>query len=80
MTERKKYLNYNGISANSYFWRTTQQQEIDYIEERGGSFYAFEFKWKPNTKMRFSKTFTNSYKADLQIISKENFQDFLIKA
>jgi len=77
MSERKKYLLYNGISANTYFWRTTQQQEIDYVEERGGKFYAYEFKWNPNAKVKFSKTFTNVYDANLIVITRENFHNFV---
>ncbi|MDE7373987.1 MAG: ATP-binding protein, partial [Odoribacter sp.] len=30
ISERIKYNHYNGRYANCYFWRTTQQQEIDY--------------------------------------------------
>ena len=29
-----------------YFWRTKQQQEIDFVEEVNGEIYAYEFKWK----------------------------------
>jgi predicted AAA+ superfamily ATPase len=79
MSERNKFLHYSGISANSYFWRTKQQQEIDYVEERGGKFYAYEFKWNPNVKPKFSKTFINSYQPDLQIVNKNNFEDFVMK-
>jgi len=35
-----------------YFWRTKQQQEIDFVEEVNGEIYAYEFKWK-NTKTKF---------------------------
>ena len=79
MSERKKFLHYAGISANIYFWRTKQQQEIDYVEERGGKFYAYEFKWNPNVKAKFSKTFVNSYQPELQIVNKNNFEDFVMK-
>lgn len=34
LSERMKYLRYHQHWANTYFWRTTQQQEIDYIEEK----------------------------------------------
>jgi len=44
MSERRKLLNNHQIYANTYFWRTKQQQEIDYIEDRGDKLYAFEFK------------------------------------
>ncbi len=38
---------YNGFYGSSYFWRTQQQQEIDYIEEIDGKISVFEFKWNP---------------------------------
>lgn len=78
MTERKKYLMYNEISANTYFWRTTQQQEIDYLEERGGKIYAFEFKWNPDTKVKYSKTFTENYHPENFTVNKENFEKFIL--
>ncbi|MEZ4688450.1 MAG: hypothetical protein R3B47_21030 [Bacteroidia bacterium] len=30
---------------NYYFWRTYDQQEIDWVEDRGGKLYGYEFKW-----------------------------------
>jgi competence transcription factor ComK len=39
-----KYLSYHNQYTNSYFWRTKQQQEIDYIEEENTKLNAFEFK------------------------------------
>lgn len=47
ISERIKANHYNGRYCKSYFWRTTQQQEIDYIEEEDGRFTAFEMKWNP---------------------------------
>ena len=46
IAERMKQINYRHPFAQSYFWRTKQQTEIDYIEEQDGSLQAFEFKWK----------------------------------
>ena len=46
--ERMKFLKNNRILANSYFWRTYDQQEIDYIEESNGVLKAFEIKWNKN--------------------------------
>ena len=34
IAERQKFLSYNRISANRFFWRTYTQKEIDYLEER----------------------------------------------
>ncbi|WP_185140220.1 hypothetical protein [Proteiniphilum sp. X52] len=40
---------------NSWFWRTTNQKEIDYIEEGDGQTQAFEFKWNPSVKYKAPK-------------------------
>lgn len=78
ISERMKYLHYSGADALRYFWRTTMQQEIDYVEEINGKLSAFEFKWNPKTKGRFSKTFTNAYpETSTKIITPENFESFL---
>ncbi len=45
ISERIKQLEYNESYGNKYFWRTTQQQEIDYIEEHSGKLFCYEFKW-----------------------------------
>ena len=42
-------------------WRTTQQQEIDCLEEHQGKLFAYEFKWNPSKKKRIPKTFTRAY-------------------
>ncbi len=79
ISERIKYLEANQIWTNQYFWRTFDQQEIDYIEERDSTLYAFEFKWNPNTKKRFSKTFTKNYPDhQLKIIHRDNYESFLL--
>jgi predicted AAA+ superfamily ATPase len=48
VSERLKFQSYKGILVNNYFWRTYSQQEVDWVEERGGKIYGYEFKW--NTK------------------------------
>ncbi len=78
--ERKKYLAYHNIYVNSYFWRTTAQQEIDYIEERDGKIYAYEFKWSTHKKAKIPKTFIKAYpNAIIKIISPDNFEEFILK-
>jgi len=79
ISERMKFLHYNDIHANSYFWRTHQQQEIDYIEEKDGMLHAYEIKWSKNARVRFPALFKNTYAANsTQIVHSENFTDFLI--
>lgn len=78
ISERMKANHYNQAYGRSYFWRTYAQQEIDYIEEYGGRLHAYEFKWSPKAKAKFSKTFTEAYPdATTQVISKDNFEEFL---
>lgn len=78
VAERKKINTYKGLYSRSYFWRTQQQQEIDYIEEIDGKISAFEFKWNPNKKSGFPKTFVKNYHPDkLEIINSENYESFL---
>jgi len=78
VSERKKHLIYNGIYSGCYFWRTRQQQEIDYIEERGGTLFAYEFKWNARKKARFSKTFLKAYpESETQVITPDNYWEFV---
>ncbi len=77
MSERLKYVDYQQILTNRYFWRTRQQQEIDYVEEREGKYFGYEFKWNPERKVRFSTTFTNAYLAQNTLINRQNFRDFI---
>jgi len=77
ITERMKRNHYHSAYANSFFWRTKQQQEIDYLEEAGGRISAFEFKWNPNAKIKKPSVFLEAYPADFQVISQDNFRDFV---
>lgn len=78
MSERLKQLKYKNPAAKMYFWRTKQQQEIDYIEEDAGVLSAFEFKLNPKRKIRIHKTFTDEYNASAKAISRDNFREFII--
>lgn len=77
VSERIKLLNNNNLYSNSFFWRTTQQQEIDYVEERDGKIFAYEFKWSKNAKAKFSSTFTKAYNPELMVVNPDNFEAFL---
>ena len=79
ISERRKFLEYNQLFCNTYFWRTSYQQEIDYIEESGGLFNAFEFKWNPGKSARFSGSFLGAYKVGTTLtVNRDNFRNFLI--
>lgn len=78
VSERKKKNHYQLLRANTYFWRTSGQQEIDYLEDYNGQLNAFEFKWNPTAKWKVPKTFTTAY-PDAQIIKidRSNFRTFI---
>lgn len=79
VSERMKSNEYSKKWVNRYFWRTKQQQEIDYVEECGGKLYAYEVKWNPKAKAAFPKTFADTYpEAEFQVITPENIADFLM--
>ncbi len=78
ISERIKSNHYSNKWVNAYFWRNHAQQEIDYIEEYEGKFHAYEFKWNPKKKAKFSKSFINGYPdSDTEVISTENFDSFV---
>ena len=76
--ERLKSKHYKRIYSNDYFWRTYDQQEIDLIEERDGNLFAYEFKYSPR-KVKAPKAWEKNYPgATFDVISKDNFLEFLI--
>ncbi|GHS98159.1 ATPase [Bacteroidia bacterium] len=78
ISERIKKLNYHQIWANSWFWRTQQQKEIDYLEEKDGTIAAYEFKWNPGTKYKYPKQFAEAYpNSTFEVIHRENFEEFI---
>lgn len=78
MSERMKSNHYNKRWSNTFFWRTQAKQEIDYIEERDGKLFAYEFKWNPGRTFKFSSTFTKAYpNTETQVITPDNYVRFL---
>lgn len=78
ISERIKYLHYTQTWANSFFWRTQDQQEIDYIEEKDGKLYTYELKWSTKKKPKLSKSFSNTYpNHEYTIINPDNYEQFL---
>ena len=75
ITERMKANQAAGRYAKSYFWRTTQQQEIDYVEESDGQFTLFEMKWNPKkANAKFPIIFSNTYDVkEKKVITPENW-------
>jgi len=78
VSERKKFIEYNDIYSNIYFWRTHTQQEIDYIEERDGVLFAFEFKWNEKRKTKLPNSFAEAYpQHEFQSINRTNYMEYI---
>jgi len=77
ISERMKIFNNSSVVINFYFWRTHQQQEIDLIEEQGGSIYGYELKQNKKT-YKIPKAFLDAYpEVKVDLINKNNYKKFL---
>lgn len=78
MVERKKANAHASRAVNSYFWRTYDRKEIDYIEEQQGTLNGYEFKWQGAVKESTRKAFLSAYPgAFVQTITRDNFEAFV---
>ena len=79
ISERKKKLAYNDDFCDTYFWRNTQQAEIDYLEIKNQDIDVYEIKYNPNKKVIFTKSFTNKYHPkNTQVIHNQNYWEFIM--
>jgi len=77
ISERMKFNHYYNNNVNSYFWRTLEKQEIDYVEDQNGVLSGFEFKFNKD-KFKKPKIFLETYKdSSLELINKDNYKSFL---
>lgn len=78
ISERIKFQNYSQMLTSNYFWRTYDQQEIDWIEEREGNLFAYEMKWKPQ-KSKIPTGWTKAYpESKFEVISSENYLNWVM--
>ncbi|MBN1618119.1 ATP-binding protein [Candidatus Dojkabacteria bacterium] len=75
--ERLKCIDYKPIFANLYFWRTWEQKEIDWVEEREGKLFGYEFKYN-STSSKSAKHFLETYPGStVTVVNKDNYLDFV---
>lgn len=78
VNERLKKISYLKQYCNRYFWRTKQQQEIDYVEELDGILNAYEFKFSADSKARLPLTFAKAYtQHSFNVINTDNYESFI---
>jgi uncharacterized protein len=79
VAERIKKQSYRNIYSNNYFWRTWEGQEVDFVEEREGKLFGFEFKWSEKKSVKPPKDWLENYpNASFQAISPENYLEFIV--
>lgn len=79
VAERYKVVELSRSFARRYFWRTVDQQEMDYIEEFDGQFRAFEFKWNVNAKAKLPAVFAKNYALkSFELVTPKNYDAFLL--
>ena len=78
INEIRKQNEYQQLYANFYFWRSTDQKEIDLVIEKDNFLYTYEIKWNPHKKATLTKSFSNIYQNySFEVIHKDNFFEFI---
>ncbi|MEO5644843.1 MAG: ATP-binding protein [Bacteroidia bacterium] len=78
LSERLKFQSYNNVLVNNYFWRTYARQELDWVEDRGGKLYGYEFKWSENKTPKVPSGWIENYpNADFTVINSGNYLDWI---
>ncbi len=78
VVERLKRNEYQRRLLKMHFWRTTDQQEIDFVEVENDIYNAFEFKWSDTKKAKLPKVFAENYtNHTFQVINQANWLEFL---
>ena len=76
ITERIKFNQNHRRFVNTYFWRTYDQKEIDYIEEKDGHLTCFEFKYAEGATGKFPAEFSETYpNSSFKVITPGNFYE-----
>lgn len=78
--ERIKQNSNQGKQAQSYFWRSYNGAEVDYVEIGEGKMTGWEIKQGEKAKLsRGAEVFTKNYGAKVSLVNRGNFRDkFLI--
>ncbi len=78
ISERMKHNAYNAFYGKSYFWRTQQQQEVDYIEDYDGVLHSYEFKWSGSKQPKLTDSFAKNYPDHtFTVVNRDNYHNFI---
>lgn len=77
ISERRKKLVSERQYTSTFFWRTYNGVELDYIEKSGEELSAFEIKFT-KSKPKVPRSWVENYGNNYQCITRENYLDFVI--
>lgn len=78
-SERLKKQKYENIYSGNYFWRTYDQKEIDWVEEREGRLFGYEFKWGQKKNKKAPNDWIKSYdNSSFEVINRDNYLEFIV--
>jgi predicted AAA+ superfamily ATPase len=76
--ERIKFQNYTQLHCTNYFWRTYDQQELDWVETEGETIRSYEFKYNLNKSPKAPRGWTNAYpEASFEVIHSGNYLEWI---
>jgi len=75
--ERIKKQSYQPLYANNFFWRSWTKKEVDFVEERDGKLFGYEFKWSPNNRKPPALWLETYPEATYEVISRDNYFEFI---
>ena len=78
IAERIKWHAYTRSLSYNYFWRTYDQQEIDWVEERDGRLFGYEMKWSSRRRAKVPVAWAKAYPgASFEVITPDNYAGWL---
>ncbi|MDP1688773.1 MAG: ATP-binding protein [bacterium] len=79
ISERLKRNSYISTISNNYFWRTWDQKKVDFVEEREGKLFGYEFKWNESSRAHNTREWLETYpEASLESITPKNYLNFIL--
>ncbi len=79
LSERIKKNSNQSKTVHYYFWRTYDQQEVDFIEIENGEMRAFEFKYTEPKRIKVPVFYASSYpQSSFEVIHQNNYLDWIL--
>jgi predicted AAA+ superfamily ATPase len=75
--ERRKAISEGGEIIKSFFWRTYTKKEIDYIEQKDGKLFGYEFKYTKEALDKDIRVSAADFLTKLTMVNKNTVTTFL---